>query len=217
MAGAVSFYRKRVTMRIISPSVTATGGSTTDKYLEVRFQSGNISFGLGPAFPAQTLILDRNTFNADAHYVVVTDEPILAPLPLTFEVRGTDKYLRNVLPALSDPFGTTGSTWFVGNKRWTGYSESNITRRNGNNASFTIPTFANTGIKLVKVELQLLKTSTDAAAQDAYFRFTGVHFPRDQIQGSLQDDGFPFTVNGAIYGDVFLTTGWSTGIAQTDT
>lgn len=212
MSGAVSFYRKKVTMRIYSP--TSTAG---DRYLEVRFQSGNIGFGLGPALPPQTLILDRNTFTADAHYVVTDDSPILAPIPLTFEVRGTDKYINNLLPALSDPFGTTASTWSVGNHTWIGYTASNVTRRDGDNAAISLPTFAVSGLKLVKVELQLLKTSTDSAAVDQYFKFTGVHFPREQINGSLQDDGFPFTVNGAVYGDVSRTsTGWSTG-GQTDT
>lgn len=219
MSGAVSFYRKKVTMRIYSPAITSTGGSDGVAYLEVRFQSGNIGFGLGPALAPETLILDRLTFNADAHYVVVDDAPILAPIPLTFEVRGTDKYINNVLAALSDPFGTTASSsaWTVGNKFWTGYATSAVTRRNSDNTSITIPTFAVSGKKLVRVELKMDKTSTDADAVDQVFKFTGVHFPREQISGSLQDDGLPFSVNGAVYGDVTRSsTGFSTG-SQTDT
>lgn len=218
MAGAVSFYRKKVIMRIYSPAQTSTGGSSADRYLEVRFQSGNIGFGLGPALPPQTLILDRNNFTADAHYVVVDDAPILAPIPLTFEVRLTDKYVNNILPALSDPFGTTASAtfWTVGNFRWLGYNEVNLTRRNADNASIALPTFAVAGLKLVRVEIQMLKTSTDADAVNQVFKFSGVHFPREQINGSLQDDGLPLSVNGAVYGDVTRSTSFSTGLA-TDT
>lgn len=212
--GAISFYKKKGTLRIYSVGQDSTGGSTGPKYLEVRFQNGNINFALGPAFPAQVLALDRNTFTTDAHYIDVDDTDVLAPLPLSFDFRATDKFMPNMLHSLSNPFGSTA--WTVGNFTWTGYNESAITRKNGANTAITIPSFALSGIQLVRAELKLSKTSTDSGVQDSVFNFTGVHFPRDQVGGALGDDNLTFAVNGLIYGDVSLSTAFSSG-AQTDT
>lgn len=214
MPGAVSFYRKKATLRIYSKATTTTGGATGPKYLEVRFQNGNISFPLGPAFPEQTLILDRNTFTSDAHWIDVDDTSIFNPLPLSYEFRAVDEYMRNLLQAHCKPLATTA--WVVGNYIWTGYASTDFTRRDGNDVAVTIPTFAFTGIRMVRVELRMEATSTEAPNTYEVFKFTGVNFPRDQVSGALADDGLIFTANGVIHGDVSLATAFSTG-AQTDT
>jgi hypothetical protein len=206
---AVAFYKKKGVMRIYS--VTTTGG---EAYLQVRFQNGNVNFSMGPPFPEQQLVLDRNTFTSDASFIDIDDSSILTPQPLSFEVTGTDKYSLITLRALSDAFAeasTATGAWPVGNKSWVGFNEQSITRKNGDGVAVTIPEFAFDAIKLVRVELRMEKTSTEAAVDSLVFAFSGVNFPRDQVTGTLSAGSLNFTANGLMYGDVTFATAFGSG------
>lgn len=207
MAGGVVHYGKKGAMRIYARN--STGGA--QNYLELRFHDGNFSFPLGPPQPMGNLMLDRETFTTDSHYIEPSDREYLTPMPLSFSFKSVDKYALNALHALSNPFGSSAA-WTVGNKTWAGLQSTTITRRNGNNVSFIIPLILPTSVRNYLVRTEVRWDAGSTSANNLVFRFSGVHFPRDQVRGQETPlEGVTITANGLIYGDVAHATAFTTG------
>jgi hypothetical protein len=172
--------------------------SGTTYYFEILFCEMDMSVPIGKPRTEETLIMDRNRFDTNAHYVKGPDDPRYGPVNLTFSCRLADTVNTRIL-----------SDWFSGSSKITNaasgstqiYSWDGQTTLDGN----TLKAFVDVDKMAYRVEC-LWDGSTDYGV-----RAEEVYFPPDQQEIRESPDGLILSCNGLVYGDVTRITGFTAG------
>jgi len=175
-------------------------GTGTPYYLELDLDIGDFSAPLGQPRQEEILILDRGVMSADAHFIKGSDDPLMAPIPLSFSafVRDGNQtiYLLDWLKA-----GQDGGTTTVNSNTLTTTKED--TQRDGSNNN---PAFADTNKLTSNVEYLIETGGTDLG-----LKYAEVFFPLDQQNISEAEDGIRAMLNGLIYGTITRITSFTAG------
>lgn len=181
-------------------------GTATPYYLEIDFDLGNFSGPIGQAKPDEIMVLDRGTASADMHYIEGSDEPVMAPLPISFSAFVVDKtqcrYLLDWLEQMSngDAASPVQSSSTVNSNTLTSTKED--TQRDGANAN---PAFAD-GTKMTSNVEYRLDTSTDIV-----WHYNEVYFPLSQQNLAEGEDGVQIAMNGMCFGTITRNTAFTSG------
>jgi hypothetical protein len=173
--------------------------TATPFYLECDFDHGDISFPLGVPQTEELLILMRGTMDANAHYIEGPDDPMMAPVDLSFSAMLEDSAQTKWLLGLLRGDDSVNSHTIVTTKA--------TTQRDGatTNKAFSATTGAK---KCLNVEYLL----DSAAGTDIHFIFAEVHFPPAEQSIAESADGVNISIKGKIYGTiVYNQAGFTAG------
>ena len=154
--------------------------------------------------------LDRGVLTNDSHYIQLSDQQIIEPLPITMTMELLDAEVENQLAALSNIF--RDAPWQVGNQTWTNTNETTQIL-NGDGVLVNTPATADPTEDRVNIEIKQLSKSTPPLA-DVVFVFQEVHFPRNQ-EFNEAPEGNVVTLNGLWYGDIVKNADFTTGTDTT--
>ncbi len=174
--------------------------TATPLYLEIDLDPGDFSGPFGAPLTEEIIELDRGNMNANALYRQSNDEPLMAPVPITFTIRLTDSAqtinIKNWIRAMNDG----GSTQVNSNTLEDTAIDS---QRDGATAN---PVFADSNKMQCIVEYLVSMTGTDVG-----FNYEGVWLPADQQQISEAEDSITIAINGMCYGTITDITGFTAG------
>lgn len=189
-------------MRITDYGTDTSAGSTR-YYQEILFCEMDFSAPTVRPRTDETLIMNRGNFDSKAHYIESNDDPVYAPVPLTFSCRINDTVDSR---ALSD--WLSGSTLIPnavgGTTRIFSWDESGVTFR-----SQLLPAMRDSDKQCYRLQI-LFDGTTDYGLQ-----YDGVYFTPSEQTITESTDSLMLSTNGQIYGDVtridsFPTTGSGT-------
>ncbi|GAG82253.1 unnamed protein product [marine sediment metagenome] len=171
--------------------------SSTAWYLELDFDVGNFTGPIGTPKTEEILQLDRGKATSDMHYTEGPDDPMMAPIPISFGyflqnvVQQT--YLVHWITAMNDGLSQTVNSQTLEST----HADSN---RDGSNAN---PAFADSN----KSTCDVLWLS-DTGGVDFGWRYNGVLFLIDQQTFAEADSDITLTLNGLCYGTISAITAW---------
>jgi len=175
-------------------------GTGTPYYLEVDLDIGDFNGPIGQPRQEEILILNRGTMDSEAHYIKGPDNPLLAPLPVSFSVYVRDDnqtiYLLDMLKAGQDG----GTTTVNSNTMATTKADS---QRDGSNNN---PAFADSN-KLTYDIHYLIETG----GTDLGFKYMECFFPLEQNMINEAEEGIPILLNALCYGTITRITSWLAG------
>lgn len=161
-------------------------------YLKILFCDMNLTGPIANPHPEETLILDRQTFNNNSHYVEGSDETQMTPKALTFSCRIDDQtYTQALHDWLS---GTTDITNNVAGVS-TIYSWSGKTGYAGGGTS--LPIFRDGDKSSYRLEVMYEGSSVSQG-----WRWEEVYFPPGEQNITEAPESVILGVNGQVYGDV---------------
>ena len=176
-------------------------------YLEVLFCGMDFSAPLERPKVEERLILNRNTFDSDAHYVQGSDDVKLAPLSMTFSCMIDDKSQSQTM-----------SDWLSGATQVYSATQSGLTRIYSwdgktligptTGSGISVPAFYDATKQSYRVEIKW-DGSTDYGVQ-----YEEVYFPPDQQTITESEDGLSISGNALIYGGVSRITGFTSGYTK---
>ena len=175
------------------------GNSGTTHYISVLFTEMDFSGFTSRSRTEESLKMDRGQFSSDAHYVEGPDDPIYAPMPITFSARLADTSASTTFLDL-----VSGVTQIRGQ---TIYSRDDAGVSIQSNA---VPAFADSG--KVSLDVEVL---WDGPSQDWGFRYQSVYFTPGEQNLTESADGLILSCNGQVCGDVTRIVAFGTG-AMTD-
>lgn len=167
------------------------GTNGTTYYLEVLFCEMDFTGPTRRPHTEETLIMDRGKFDTNAHYIEGNDEPIYAPLPISFSCR------------LADTSSTTVTVnWFSGVTTVRG---NELKSRDGQGLwnSNSLPAFADSAKQAYIVEVLWDGTN------DVGMQYDVVYFPPGEQTITESADGVMLSVNGQCYGGVTKITSFT--------
>ena len=174
--------------------------TATPLYLEIDLDPGDFSGPFGAPLTEEIIELDRGNMNANALYRQSNDEPLMAPVPVTFTIRLTDSAqtinIKNWIRAMND-----GGSTQVNSK--TLEDTAVDSQRDGATAN---PVFGDSNKMQCIVEYLVSMTGTDVG-----FNYEGVWLPADQQQISEAEDSITIAINGMCYGTITDITGFTAG------
>lgn len=175
------------------------GAGAVTHYLEVLFCEMDFSGPIARPRKEETLIMDRGTFDSNAHYVDGPDDPRYEPQSISWSCRLADTTnTRMLLEWLS---GTTGISATSG--------ETTIVSTKGNTTidGNTLPSFGDTAKVAYHVEIKWDSSS----ATDVGVQYNEVYFPPGEQSLSEAGDNLTLSCNGQVYGDISTVTGFTSG------
>jgi len=176
-----------------------TGGTT--HYLKILFCDMNLTGPIARPKVDENLVLNRQTFDSDSHYVEGSDEAILAPLPLTFSCRADDqthtKALHTWLSGGTMIPNVKGATSTI--YSWKG--ESSLTT-----GGTSLPDFADSSKSAYRVEVLW-----DGTTNDYGLRWEEVYFPPNEQAITEAPENVILGINGQVYGGITRITAFSAG------
>ena len=189
-------------------------GSGGPYFLEVPFR-GALTAPLDRPRPPEQIVLDRGRFTQDAHYVMGSDEPILAALPFScnFRLGNTEPNFSKLLTAIrgAGNTGTSEATKTIGGRTWSSTKGTTQLRNAEVHGSGTVlhttPDFLDTEKWCVNVEM--LWEDPDNT-NDRGVRWAEVYLPADRqiTEGELD---VMVDLSGEIYGAIELITSFTAG------
>ena len=179
----VSFTNRSGKMRLYD-------GAGTPYYLELDFDAGDFSGPLGIPRPEEILKLNRGKSDADAHYIMGSDDKIMEPLELSFSALLTDLavsgYLADWLRAMSDGGTTTINTNTIATTK-------EDSQRDGSTNS---PPFADSNKFACNIEIKWDGTP------DWGLKYMEVYIPLEQCSVGEGDDAVTLSITGFVYGTI---------------
>ncbi len=173
--------------------------ATTPYYLDLDFEEGDFAAPIAVPRAEESLVLPRGKMGAGAHYLVKSDEAIMAAIDISFSMMLTTdancEYVRQWIAAMNDG----GSTTINSNTLTT---TKGTTQRDGSNNN---PSFADTNKLACNVEY-LLTIGSDTVG----WKYAEVWFdPSSELKESA--DGVMLSVKGKCYGTIEEITAFTTG------
>ena len=169
-------------------------------YLEVLFCGMDFSAPLERPKTEERIILNRNVFDSDAHYVQGSDDAKMAPLSLSFSCMVDDKKYSGMLHSVLS--GATEIPMTAGVTKWASWDGSTTI------GGISLPTFADSTKQSYRVEV-LWDGSTDYG-----MRYEEVYFPPDQQTITESEDGLSISVTALAYGDVSRISAFTAGTTK---
>jgi len=176
-----------------------TGG--VDYYFQVLFCEMDLDAPISRPRTEEELIMDRNQFDSNSHYIEKDDQPRYAPIPITFSCRLADtvdtRALSDWLAGATNIPNAVGGTTRI-------YSWGGSTTIDGN----TTADFADDGKMRYRVEMILDGTN------DLGYQYNEVYFTPGEQKITESADNVMLSGNGQIYGDVTRITAWWTAATK---
>ena len=173
--------------------ISDQGLSGTTYYLEILFCEMNMSGPIKRARTEEKLIMNRGKMDTDAHFVQGNDDPIYAPLSLTFSCKlGDVSSTTAVLDMMSGSTSVHGKTL---------YSRDGYAVISAN----TVPAFADSGKTAYRVEV-IWDGTVDLGVQ-----WDSVYFPPNEQTIAESADGLTLSCNGKVYGGVSRIEAFTAG------
>jgi len=173
------------------------GTASTPFYLELDFDLGDFSGPMGAPKTEEILVLDRGQASADMHYIEGSDEPLMAPVPITFSAFIVDKtqsiYLIDWIDVMNGGLSATINSNTI-------VTTAEDTQRDGSNNN---PAFVDSGKLLCNVEYKL------DGGTDRCWHYNEIWLPADQQQISEAEDGVTIALNGQCYGTIVRDTAFT--------
>jgi len=175
------------------------GGAGTTYYLQILFCEMDLTAPTSKPRTEDNLIMNRNKFDTDAHYILGPDTPRYEPQAISFSCRAADtnqfRAINDWLSGSSTPgaFGTTTLT------SWKGKSEG----IDGN----TLPEFSSVGGD--PQPMAYMVESIWDGDKDFGERWHEVVFNPGETTITESPDGLIISANGMIYGDVTRVTAFT--------
>ena len=173
----------------------------THYYQEVLFCEMDCSLPSSRPRTEESLKLNRGQMDSDAHYVEGPDDPIYAPIPVTFSARLADTYntyaLLDMISGLTQVANNAGGTTTI--PSWDDGPSGTTVSILGN----SLPKFADAGKTTYRLEVVW---NTSASASTLGFRLDNVYFTPGEQNLTESADGLILSCNGQIYGGVSRIT-----------
>ncbi len=159
-------------------------GTGTPYYLQLKFDAGDLTVPLGAPKTEETLYLPRGNMNSDAHYIEGSDEPLMAPVDLSFSCLLDDTshtgYLKDWL------YGRTVNSNTI-------VTTQGDTQRNGANNN---PVFEDSNKKTFNIEYFLDDSN------DICMKYYEVYFDLAEQSITEAEDGVTLSLSGKVYGTI---------------
>ncbi len=176
-------------LRILDYGVDTSAGSTR-YYQEILFCEMDFSAPTARPRTDETLMMNRGNFDTKAHYVEGNDDPVYAPVPLTFSCR-----LNDTIDTRALHHWLSGSTLIPnavgGTTQVYSWDESGVTFR-----SQLLPAFKDSVKQSYRMQI-IFDGDTDYGLQ-----YDGVYFTPSEQTITESADSLMLSANGQIYGDV---------------
>jgi len=161
------------------------------QFRDVIFANMDFAGPFGRALTEEQLVLNRGQMDSYGHYVQGSDDPVHAPLPISFSFLLDDTVnLDYIFDALICANPNDGANWTA-----SGTTTKGDTKNDGTNSN---PAFANSSEKTV--DIQMLWATGTTGGYDQGVSYYEVYFPREQQQIAESDEGVIMTCNGLVYG-----------------
>lgn len=188
--------------------------TATPFYIEIPFIQANFTAPMMRPRPEEMNILDRGRMknsNAFWHTILGPDDPIAAPLPLTFSFRlvNTDPGWKKWRQALNLDFA---STWTVGSNTWVSAKGTTQVLSGGPEVPTLVTTPLFSDLRKRCVNVCVLWADPDGIS-DLGYKWSEVYFPPDQQQLNEGNDIVEVRASGQIYGAIVEITAFPSGTA----
>ena len=184
--------------------------AVTPLYVICPFLDGSMSFPVAPPRPEDTIVLNQGLADANMHYVIESDEAVLAPIevPLTFMLEASVNCVK-VMQAMSNPWQE--ATWQPVSTTFA--PAATLGARigaNGQSITCKLPVDGRRAISCVHVEV--FAANPDGSADDFGYRFQGVYFRPPEVSFGNPTGTFETTME--VYGSTAKISAFTTGAAQ---
>ncbi len=159
------------------------------QYFEVSFAKMDFNGPHGRGRPEEILVLDRNNFNAKAHYINTSDMGLYEPLPVSFSCIIDDTHNKDDIQ-LALACGNPGSA------RWDSAGTSSKTSTQ-NDGSVDNPAFVDANKKAVNT---MILFTSPGSGFDFGWAFYETYYPANEIQISEGEDGTILAASGGVFG-----------------
>ncbi|MBU2685713.1 MAG: hypothetical protein KKF27_20920 [Gammaproteobacteria bacterium] len=180
------------------------GANGPSHYLEVLFSEMDFAGPIARPRTEETLVMDRGNFDSNAHYIEGNDEPVYAPLAVSFSCKLADTINTRILSDWLS--GVTTITNLAGGST-TIYSREGFATLNGN----TLPSFRETGARTKSLYMISILWNGE---NDYGLHYDAVYFSPGEQSITESADGLTLSGNAVIYGDVTRITAFdsTTGV-----
>ena len=179
--------------------ISDAGRTGVTHYVEVLFAEMDFTGPTSRPRTEENLIMNRNKFDTNAHYILGPDNPRYEPIPVSFSCKISDTSKAWMF-----------SDWLSGVTKLTSgasitqfYSTKGTSKIDGN----TLPNFNDsTGKYAYNIEILW------DGCKDYGVSYPEVYFPPGEQTITESADGLVLSVNGMVYGDVTRITAFSAGM-----
>jgi len=177
------------------------GFNGTSSMMKVLFSEMDFDGPTSRPRTEEELIMDRNQFDSNTHYIEKDDQPRYAPIPVTFSCKVADTVNTR---KLSDWVG--GATKNLGSGTTPQlYTYKGKTTIDGN----TLPNFVESTAKYA-YKVEVLWDGTN----DLGYQYNEVYFSPGEQKITESADNIMLSVNAQVYGDVTRIIAFSSGFTQ---
>ncbi len=171
-------------------------------YIEFLLDPGDFSAPVGVPRQEEILKLDRNNFNANAHYIVTTDAALMAPVPVSFSFPVTDAVLTtdilDWITAMNDGLSTQVNSQTL-------ETTETDSQRNGSVANAV---FADSNKSTCILEYVIEIGGTDLG-----WKYEGLWLPANECGLTEGEEGTTIAVAAQCYGTITQLTAFTSGAA----
>jgi hypothetical protein len=178
------------------------GTATTPQYIHLNFDEGDFAAPLAVPAAEETLVLPRGKMSPGAHYLVKSDEPIMAAIELNFKLMLTDDANCQNFLALIQAMNDGGTTPINAN---TWVTTKGTTMRDGVTPN---PPFADANKRTGDL-VYLLNNGVGGALGRRYNEVWIA--PDSKIEESA--DGAAASIRCLCYGTIAQVIAWPTGVS----
>jgi len=164
------------------------------QYLKVIFSAGDLTCPEGRARPEETVVFDRGRGDANTHYCMGTDAPILEPLEVSFSVKLDTAINKTALMAalqcLNPAYDTAWDATGVSTKTDTKYYS-------GTGVLTSFPAFEDAQKKAIAIQIGWIRGGARIGRA-----LNEVYDSPDQVSLAEAEDGVTLSITGLIYGSI---------------
>jgi len=179
--------------------ISDNGLTGVTHYLEVLFAEMDFTGPTSRPRTEENLIMNRNKFDSNAHYILGPDNPRYEPIPISFSCRISDTSKSWML-----------SDWLSGVTQITsGASVTQLYSTKGQSIGIdgnTLPDFADSSKYAYNIEMLWDGDKNYGTS------YPEVYFPPGEQTITESPDGLILSVNGQLYGDVTRVTAFAAGM-----
>ena len=176
--------------------------TATPKYIEFLLDPGDFNAPIGVPRQEELLKLDRNNYNANAHYILTSDAALMAPVPVSFSFPVTDAALTtdilDWITAMNDGLSTQVNSITL-------ETTETDSQRNGS--------VANAAFADSNKSTCILEYVIEIGGTDLGWKYEGLWLPADQCQLTEGEEGTMISVAAQCYGTITQLTGFTAGAA----
>lgn len=174
--------------------------TATPLYLQFTLDPGDFTAPIGVPRQEELLKLDRNNYNASAHYIITSDAALMAPVPVSWSFPVTDAAKTTNILAWIKAMNDGLSTQVNSNTLETTETDS---QRNGSVANAV---FADSNKSTCIVEYVIEIGGTDLG-----WKYEGVWIPESECQLAEGEEETIISVSAMCYGTITQLTGFTSG------